>query len=49
MYVLQNGITGLYYNGTNFSGSKEQAVIFNAEPNKPFLNAVWPGCKVVFL
>ncbi len=46
-YVLVNPITGLYFNGTNFSATLIAALILPEKPSDSFLQLIWPGAKVV--
>lgn len=46
VHRLANPITGLYFNGTNFSATRAMAKIFLFDPCLPVLNATWPGAVI---
>jgi len=46
-YVMRNALTGLYFNGVNFSSTREGAKVMQEEPNKTVIAYVWPGAEIV--
>jgi len=40
-YVLRNSITGLFFNGVNFTSEFEGAKFFSLKPNHSALRFIW--------